>query len=145
MTNATPQFATPKFTGPQAVLACLILVMAADGAPSKGERALLARLCATPHLATISAAAQTDFEPLALDILSAADGVDTLLELAMPALTPPMRQLAYALAADFVLANNQLTPEEMRVLDILAESCKIDRLTRAAIDRAAQIRYQVVV
>ena len=142
MSNAIPQL-NPH----QAMLACLTLVMAVNGAPSTKARALLMRLCAATRGFAIIIEKDTiqneaQMEAMTLDILSAPDGMNTLLELATPVLTMEARQLTYALAVDFVLANNKLTPEEMRVLDILADTFKLDKLTRAAIDRAAQIRLQ---
>ncbi len=130
-----------KLTPQQAVLACLTLVVAADGAPSDEEQQIVARLlAATPALGTDKEDTQNLGLELALDILSASEGVETLLELAAQALTPGAQALAYALAADFVLLNGQLAPEEMRVLDLLAETFALNRLTRAAIDSAAHIR-----
>jgi hypothetical protein len=38
------------------------------------------------------------------------------------------------------MLNARIAPEEMRLLDILAENFRLDPLTRAAIDTAAQIR-----
>lgn len=133
----------PQLSQPHAVLACLVLVMAADGPPSADERAQALTLVAPlPAFAGHDMAAHlAQSEALARDILSTDEGVASLLELAAAALDGPARELTYALAAEQVLANAKLTPEELRVLDRLAEHFGIDRLTRAAIDRAARIRW----
>ena len=77
---------------------------------------------------------------LARELLGAEDGLESGLVLVCAVLNAAGRAQAYALAADFVMLNAQIAPEEMRMLDILAENFRLDPLTRAAIDTAAQIR-----
>ncbi len=113
---------------------CLLAVAQADGPVCARELALIARLVDTPETGdTISLA-------LARELLGAEDGLESGLVLVCAALDRARRAQAYALAADFVMLNAQITPEEMRLLDILAENFRLNPLTRAAIDTAAQIR-----
>ena len=44
------------------------------------------------------------------------------------------------LCADFIAQNGNVSPEEMRLLERLGETLALDRLSRAAFDRAAQAR-----
>ena len=76
----------------------------------------------------------------ARELLGAEDGLESGLVLVCAALDTARCAQAYALAADFVMLNARIAPEEMRLLDILAENFRLDPLTRAAIDTAAQIR-----
>ena len=46
----------------------------------------------------------------------------------------------YMLCADFIAQNGNVSPEEMRLLERLGETLALDRLSRAAFDRAAQAR-----
>ena len=48
------------------------------------------------------------------------------------------------LCADFIAQNGTVSPEEMRFLERLGEALMIDRLSRAAFDRAAQARRLTV-
>ena len=113
---------------------CLLAVAQAAGPVSARELALIARLVATPETGDTSSLA------LARDLLDAEDGLESVLVLVCAALDRARCAQAYALAADFVMLNAQITPEEMRLLDILAENFRLNPLTRAAIDTAAQIR-----
>ena len=113
---------------------CLLAVAQADGPVCARELALIARLVDTPETGDTSSLA------LARDLLGAEDGLESGLVLVCAALDRARCAQAYALAADFVMLNAQITPEEMRLLDILAENFRLDPLTRAAIDTAAQIR-----
>ena len=113
---------------------CLLAVAQADGPVCARELELIARLVDTPESGDTSSLA------LARDVLGAEDGLESGLVLVCAALDRARCAQAYALAADFVMLNAQITPEEMRLLDILAENFRINPLTRAAIDTAAQIR-----
>lgn len=113
---------------------CLLAVAQADGPVCARELALIARLVDTPETG------DTNSLVLARDLLGAEDGLESGLVLVCAALDRARREQAYALAADFVMLNAQITPEEMRLLDILAENFRLNPLTRAAIDTAAQIR-----
>jgi hypothetical protein len=113
---------------------CLLAVAQADGPVCARELALIARLVDTPETG------DTNSLVLARDLLGAEDGLESGLVLVCAALDRARRAQAYALAADFVMLNAQITPEEMRLLDILAENFRLNPLTRAAIDTAAQIR-----
>ena len=113
---------------------CLLAVAQADGPVCARELELIARLVDMPETGDTSSLA------LARDLLGAEDGLESGLVLVCAALDRARCAQAYALAADFVILNAQITPEEMRLLDILAENFRLNPLTRAAIDRAAQIR-----
>ena len=113
---------------------CLLAVAQADGPVCARELALIARLVDTPEIGDTSSLA------LARDLLGAEDGLESGLVLVCAALDRARCAQAYALAADFVMLNAQITPEEMRLLDMLAENFRLNPLTRAAIDTAAQIR-----
>ena len=113
---------------------CLLAVAQADGPVCARELALIARLVDTPETGDTSSLA------LARDLLGAEDGLESGLVLVCAALDRARCAQAYALAAEFVMLNAQITPEEMRLLDILAENFRLNPLTRAAIDTAAQIR-----
>ena len=117
-----------------AAMFCLLAVAQADGPICARELELIARLVDTPETKDTTSLA------LARDLLGADDGLESGLVLVCAALDRVRCAQAYALAADFVMLNAQITPEEIRLLDILAENFRLNPLTRAAIDTAAQIR-----
>ncbi|MCH1542101.1 MAG: hypothetical protein L7U45_03485 [Alphaproteobacteria bacterium] len=86
------------------------------------------------------ARAQEMARDIAQDIATAPDGVDTLLNLLAAALRGDATATAYSLCADFIALHGRVSPEEMRFLERLGDALGIDRLSRAAFDRAAQAR-----
>ena len=74
------------------------------------------------------------------DIFEAPEGFDTLLEIVADSLSGAQSATVYMLCADFIAQNGKVSPEEMRLLERLGEALAIDRLSRAAFDRAAQAR-----
>ena len=74
------------------------------------------------------------------DIVDVAEGLDTLLEIVAASLSNKQSATVYMLCADFIAQNGNVSPEEMRLLERLGETLAIDRLSRAAFDRAAQAR-----
>ncbi|MBL6786933.1 MAG: hypothetical protein ISQ27_02975 [PS1 clade bacterium] len=133
----------PLLNSEAAIAFCLLAVAQADGPTSDAEISLIIHLLAAQdHGATQAPHKEVPYATLALsqELLGAEDGLDSGLAMVCAALDSPHRAQAYALAADFVMLNACVSPEEIRLLDILAENFCLTPLTRAAIDKAAQIR-----
>ena len=139
--DKTPD-AVPMLSSNTAVMFCLLAVAQADGPVGVHELDLIARLVRTCCKAGEAFGKTGEVASLALarELLGADGGLESGLVLVCEALDTARCAQAYALAADFVMLNARITPEEMRLLDILAETFRLDPLTRAAIDTAAQIR-----
>jgi len=75
-------------------------------------------------------------------ILEEEEGLDAVLGLVRNALTERLRETAYWLALEVALTDSRVMLEEIRVLELIRRSLGIDRLVAAALDRAAQARYQ---
>jgi tellurite resistance protein len=69
-------------------------------------------------------------------------GLKGILDLINDALTPELRETAYALAVDVAVADRSLNPEEHRMLDIVKERFGLERPVVNAIERAASIRHR---
>ena len=134
--------AFPTLSAETAIVFCLLAVAQADGPVGVRELDLIAHLVETCRNGGEAFGKTGDTASLALarELLGAEDGLESGLVLVCAALDTARCAQAYALAADFVMLNARITPEEMRLLDILAENFRLDPLTRAAIDTAAQIR-----
>ena len=89
---------------------------------------------------TIANAPRDEAMALTQDILDAPQGFDTLLDLLTDSLSAAQSPTVYLLCADFIAQYGTVSPEEMRFLDRLGEALALDRLSRAAFDRAAQAR-----
>jgi hypothetical protein len=53
-----------------------------------------------------------------------------------------MRETAYVLAAEVAATDMRVKVEEVRFLEMLAEKLGLDKLTCAALERAAKARHQ---
>jgi len=76
--------------------------------------------------------------------LQAEDGLKQVLDAARDVLPKKLYETAYALAVEVAAADLQVDQMEMRLLQIIRENLKLDRLTCAAIERAARARHQVL-
>ncbi len=91
-------------------------------------------------------ASQTDSNGLnmaiavAQEVIDAADGVETLLEILAASLGKQQVETVYQICADYIALHGRISPEEMRFIDKLGEALGLERLNRAALDRAAQAR-----
>jgi|SRR4051812_28085952 len=74
-------------------------------------------------------------------ILQEREGLTAVLGLAKEALSPHLRETAYALALEIALAEAPVLPEENRVLQLLRTEFEIDRLVAAALERGAIVRH----
>ena len=77
-------------------------------------------------------------------IASGPDGLATVLDMIGSALPENLRETAYILAAEVAASDLSSRPEERRFLQLLAQRLRLDRLTVAALERAALARHQQV-
>ncbi|MEM1371859.1 MAG: tellurite resistance TerB family protein, partial [Pseudomonadota bacterium] len=75
-------------------------------------------------------------------VLAKADGLEIALQLIRDALPRQLYETAYALTADVAASDLSVKPEEVRFLELLADKLQLDRLTCAALERAARARHQ---
>lgn len=75
------------------------------------------------------------------EILSADEGLDTAIAMIRDALPEHLRETAYALACDIAAADESLSQEELRLLEIVRHKLNVNRLIAAAIERGAAARY----
>ncbi len=124
-----------------ALLFSLIAIAASDGALTKREYGLLESIAQNSDIIDIN-----DIDSAinaALILLDAPDDIDNILPLIADNLPSDLYIYCYALCAEFTARNKIGTPEEVRLLDRLAQELKIARLPRAAIDYTMQMRYDV--
>ncbi len=78
------------------------------------------------------------------DLLQKENGLDQALKEIKAALTPRLRETAYAIACDVVASDGEASQEELRFLEMLRERLPIDRLVAGAIERAARARFMTL-
>jgi tellurite resistance protein len=76
--------------------------------------------------------------------LAKPDGLKRVLELIKDTLPRRLYETAYVLAAEVAASDLNVRPEEIRCLELLAEKLELDKLTCAALERAARARHQRV-
>lgn len=72
------------------------------------------------------------------------NGLQSVLKLIHDALPERMRETAYACAVEVAAADDKINREEARVLELLRNELRIDRLASAAIEHSAQVRHMQV-
>jgi tellurite resistance protein len=72
------------------------------------------------------------------------DGLQSVLKLVKEGLPRRLYETAYVLAAEVAASDLNVRDEEIRCLELLAETLEIDKLTCAALERAARARHQRV-
>ncbi len=75
------------------------------------------------------------------EMLDDESGLERALAVIHASLPERLRETAYVLACDVAAADERVSPEEMRLLEMLRHRLSIDRLTAAAIERAARARF----
>ena len=78
------------------------------------------------------------------DLLTKEDGLEQVLKSIKGALPQKLRETAYAVACDIAAADGKASQEELRLLELLADHLKIDRLIAAGIERGARARFTKV-
>lgn len=75
-------------------------------------------------------------------LLSRDGGMRRVLDLVTASLPEQLRETAYVLSAEVAVSDRRIASEEIRFLDLLAEALSLDKLTCAALERAATARQQ---
>lgn len=76
-----------------------------------------------------------------MNMLEPEDGLDAVLGLVKEALSPALRETAYALACEVGAADGKLEQEELHLLEMIRDELEVDLLHAAAIERGVRARY----
>lgn len=126
---------TITLSPPHAALAAICLVAALDGdADALARHVQACRQLSGEDIAQI--------RPLVHDMADAPDGVEAVLALIGDNMPTSYAETVYVLCADYVALYGRTLPAQLRLLERLGEVLRLDRLTRAALDRAALARAQ---
>ncbi|MDF1631103.1 tellurite resistance TerB family protein [Mycoplana sp. MJR14] len=134
-------------TGPHAPQEALVHVMvmmsAVDNAMTDAELARIGRLARS--LPVFDGFDDSLIILLAQEcaaMLSAPEGLDVTLEVIRDRLPAAFADTAYALAVEIAAADHRIRNEEIRLLQLLRDRLELDKLTCAAIERAAIARFR---
>jgi tellurite resistance protein len=129
----------------RALIYTMVIISAAERSLPESELHAFAEIIG--HLPIFEGFDRDDLPGLfndCIDLMSREDGLDATLKAIKTGLPPKLRETAYAIACDLVATNGHATQEELRVIELLRDRLGIDRLTAAAIERAARARFQTL-
>ncbi|MGI9462943.1 MAG: tellurite resistance TerB family protein [Aestuariivirgaceae bacterium] len=127
----------------QALVYVMVTMTAVDGRVGDRELHRIGRLAQTlPVFEGFDPERLTHVTQECGEILQVEEGLDAVLGLVRQALPDHLAATAYALAVEVAIADQTIWQEEIRFLARLRDTFEIDKLTTAAIERAAMARYQ---
>jgi len=135
----------PKITPHEALIYVMITMSAADRQISDRELDRITEI--VRHLPVFMG---YDVDKLAKtaercgDLLSDEEGLDEMLEMIADALPKKLNETAYALAVEVAAADLKVPDEEIRLLELLRDALRLDKLVTAAIERSARARHQTL-
>ncbi len=133
----------PKPTPQEALVYLMVILSASDRDMGDEELARIGAIVRT--LPVFQGFEQARTLAVAQDcqlLLQEDAGLSGALDLIAGALSPELRETAYALAVDVASADLSVKLEEDRVLELVRERFDIERSTGLAIERAARIRHR---
>lgn len=126
-----------------ALVYVMVVVSASDGNMSEGELRTIGHLVRTlPAFRDFDEHRLLSVSQECAAILQERDGFEAVLGLVRQAIPEELRETAYWLALEVALADTRVMLEEIRIVELLRRSLGIDRLTAAALERAAEARYR---
>ncbi|RIK83253.1 MAG: Tellurite resistance protein TerB [Hyphomicrobiales bacterium] len=135
----------PKPTPQEALVYLMVILSASDRDMGDEELARIGAIVRT--LPAFRGFEQARTLAVAQDcqrLLQEEAGFSGVLDLIAEALSPELRETAYALAVDIASADLSVKLEEDRLLELLRERFDLDRGTGLAIERAARIRHRPI-
>lgn len=130
-------------TAQEALVYIMVIVSASDRNMRDEELARIGAIIRTlPAFADFPQSRTLEAAQDCQKLLHEEAGLEGVLAMISNALSPEMRETAYALAVDVASADHSVALEELRILDILRSKLAIDDAAVGAIDRAASIRHR---
>lgn len=136
---------TKTISPPEALIYAMVTTSAADRAVTEDE---LSRIGSIVHELPPFNTYTDDWLAGAAQecgkILRKPNGIEQVLEVIKRSLHPRLYETAYVLSAEVAAADLSLHADEKSFLKLLAAGLELDRLTCAALERAARARHQQV-
>lgn len=128
---------------PEALICTMVLVAAADGGMTDREIGVMAGQVQTlPAFREFSAERLDTATQTAVALLNEEEGLLHAARLIRVALSPRLRETAYALACEVVAADEVAGQQSLEMLAFVGAELHLDRLVASAIERGVRARYQ---
>ena len=137
--------APDPMNAPEALVLTMVLVSAADGGITDREIGVMAGQVQTlPIFFDFTTEQLTEVTDAAVGLLREQNGLDHAARLIREALTPNLRETAYALACEVVAGDRGMKKSSLRMLEFVRDELGLDPLIWAAIERTVRARHQRV-
>ena len=137
--------APDPMNAPEALVLTMVLVSAADGGITDREIGVMAGQVQTlPIFFDFTTEQLTEVTDAAVGLLREQNGLDHAARLIREALTPNLRETAYALACEVVAGDRGTKESSLRMLEFVRDELSLDPLIWAAIERGVRARHQRV-
>ena len=135
--------AREPLNAPEALVLTMVLVSAADGGITDREIGVMAGQVQTlPVFHDFTTAQLADVTDAAVDLLRETNGLSHAAQLIRAALTPALRETAYALACEVVAGERGNKASSLQMLEFVRDELSLDPLVCAAIERGVRARHQ---
>jgi tellurite resistance protein len=135
---------TSKTTAQEALIFAMVTMSAVDRIISDAELRKIGNIVSQlPVFAKFDVDHLVKTAEACGNILSEDDGLDAILDIIAKALPKKLYETAYALSVEVAAAERDVSPEEIRFLELLRDKLGLDKLVIAAIERGARARHQI--
>ena len=132
-----------EINAPEALVLTMVLVSAADGGMTDREIGIMAGLVQTlPAFQDFTSEQLADVTERAASLLNEDEGLAHAGRLMAAALSPKLRETAYALACEVAAGGRGGKRQTQDMLDFVRDELKLDTLICAALERGVRARYQ---
>ena len=128
-----------------ALIYTMVLVSAADGNMSDSEIAEIGEIVRSlPAFKEYDQSRLTGEAADCAEVLAGEGGLENVLDRIVSGLPGHLAETAYVVACDVAAADGTVKQEEARLLEMLRHHLDVDRLSAAAIERAAKARHRSI-
>jgi len=125
-----------------ALISTMVIVSAADREMTDRELFTIGEIVRTlPMFSEYEEEHLPDDAASCVDMLNSDQKLEDIISKIKAVLPKKLHDTAYALACDIAVCDGQLSQEELRILEMLRHGFDVDRLTAAAIERGAAVRF----
>ena len=125
-----------------ALISTMVIVSAADREMTDRELFTIGEIVRTlPVFSDYEEEHLPDDAATCVDMLNGDQKLEEIVRKIRAVLPKKLYDTAYALACDVAVSDGQLSQEELRMLEMLRHGLDVDRLTAAAIERGAAVRF----
>ncbi len=129
-------------TAPEALILTMVLVAAADGHMTDREIGTMSGQVQTlPAFHDFSTEQLSQATEAAVNLLNEEEGLKHAGLLVRAALSPRLRETAYALACEVIAGDQGSKPASFDMLEFVRDELQLDKLIAAAIERGVRARH----